>query len=308
MKGKYNERGMTGDCRGAARVAAVGIGTAIGGVVGGAVAGAAFEYFEEDIFGPRSMSGMTRSTAFEAAMLEKWFNNKFQPWQKRYFTDLSNLSDQDYKDTINSMLLNLEAIRLMYEAKGTRRSGSGMNAGTDYDIPEVDEIETKAGAFKYLVDMVRDVFLETMEERGKKPGKGIQMKTVKNFKPENFKNLDRPEQISYEGGAKTDVDVYTFSKDEELDLDIDKRNPSNGEDENFPGDKEIKPIYLPDDPGDDSNEDEEDDKGEIDVVPNPDKPVQIYNPDKNKASVDYKAVALTLGAAFGGYWVYKNNK
>ena len=279
MKG-YNERGMTGNCREAARGAAIGIGTAIGGPIGGTIAGVAFTYFEDDIFGTQGLLGvigMNKSTAFQAARLKQWFNEKFTPWQEVYFTDLSGLSDEDFKDKINDMILNLETIRLMYELEKEKQYNTrkGMNKGTDFDIPELSDIETKADAFKYLVDMIRDVFLEKMKEGGKKPGKGLETKTVKNFKPEYYLNLDAPENINYTTGAKTDVDVYVFSENEELNLNIDRSvdNESNGNDQ-------------------------------IGIVKSIGLPSRLYKPKKEESSV-FSSLPLLIAGYFGGKYAYK---
>lgn len=300
----YNEKGMTGACREAARGVAVGIGYAIGKDAGAVIAGAAFSYFEDDIFGKpepkkpvfspsgnfsgglRGVSnGMARSTAFQAAILEKWFNNKFQPWQKAYFTDLSDLSDEEFKNDINDKLLNLEAIRLMYKSENIKKDRvNGMaSPSTDYDIPKISDIETKAEAFKYLTDMIRDIFLKTMSERGRTPKEGIKMKTVKNFKPESYENLDAPEDIEYEGGAKTDVDIYVFSENDTGGVDIEDTDNSTLEEKKT---------------------------GDIEVVKNPENPETIFSSKKQTSLAT--SIPLLIAGFFGGKYAYntltKGNK
>jgi len=167
--------------------------------------------------------------------LKNWFFNKFEPWVDDYISpDIKNLPNDQYRQRINEILLNLEALRLLYQEQAISETeeisltqGKGGVAdnldivqiynpnadGVRLNLVNFEELKTKSDAFAFLADTIRRIF----EKRMKKREVELFTKKLKNFDPTRY-NVNGPENLNTEGLSRTDVEMYVFDENDQLDV------------------------------------------------------------------------------------------
>lgn len=255
-------KGMRGDCANTVKAVGSAVAGAVGSKFGGPIgAGIARTLFNEawqtgkeiingqpytpptleqvkDGFGMNSpqfqikdniLGQIQQNDRFEK--LNDWFFNIFKPWAENYFDedDIQELTPDEAKSKVNEIILNLEALRLMYQAQAVEKAnaltgsqlgnGSQIRAqidinGADPDgIVEFESLRSKSDAFAFLSDTIKDIFLKNMDNKNK----NVLTKTIENFDPSRY-DVNEPESIVYSSLATTSIDLFVFTANENISI------------------------------------------------------------------------------------------
>lgn len=206
---------------------ATAIGTALAGPIGGTVALMTYNAVVGDDLGNwvegaanRGLGlngpGMREISQEKQEKLLNWLKDTVQPWLDRYLDkDLHKETDNDtYKRKVNQMLINLEALRLMYKAEA-KTEAKAKNFG-NVSVEDFKDIKAKSEFFKLLSEIVRETFIDEMKRRKVE----VFTKQINGFDPSRYE-VDGPENISYVGQAKTSVKLFVFDALERLNITYD---------------------------------------------------------------------------------------
>jgi len=164
--------------------------------------------------------------------LNTWFFEVFKPWAESYFNEdeFQELPADQAKTKVNEIILNLEALRLMYKVQAIEKGnelagtqlGNGNTISAQIDINgsnpdgmvEFESLRTKSDAFAFLSDLIKDIFLKSMDNQGQ----SVFTKTIENFDPNRY-DINEPESITYSNIATTDVELFVFTPGESISID-----------------------------------------------------------------------------------------
>ena len=210
------------------------IGTALAGPIGGAIALKAYDATVGDNLGDWVLGAGDRGLGLNGPKMSqqkqekllKWLQERVQPWFNSYLDkNLHKIQDNDrYKRKVNDMLLNLEALRLMYKAQAESNSRQ-KNLG-DISIEDFQDIKAKSELFKLLTEIVRESFIAEMKRREVK----VFTKQINGFDPSRY-DVNGPETITYTGEARTSVKLFVFDRLERLNIEYNDGEEVNEDDD-----------------------------------------------------------------------------
>lgn len=226
------------------------VGAAIGGPVGAVVAGFASDVIEgmvggqgfgeamgsawqsqvqsvQDFLSPNHGNTQARGKSSKSTEdykqdvidgVKDWHDAQFIPWAKIYLQKLSPEQNSDFnspafREKVNEVIKNLEALRLYYKMKAETRAQQGRGLQLDIVLDEAD-FKSKASLFLAYKEVIQTAYSDYMTSNGK----SANTETV-SFEAHNF-NADGPESV-YWNGVEATSQIVLFREPKSIELTTD---------------------------------------------------------------------------------------